>query len=254
VSGLEVQELRVAFGGLVAVDQLSFVAPHGQITGLIGPNGAGKSTTFNACFGTVASTGSVRLDGRDISRSGTAARARLGLGRTFQRVQLYDSLSVHDNVLVGFEGALAGRNPLRHLWAPASQRRAGHEAVHTALERCGIADRATQRAGALSLGQRRLVELARALAGEHSMLLLDEPASGLDGAQTATFGQLLRSLCDDGHLGVLLVEHDIEMVSSVCDRVYVLDFGMLIYQGTVEEAMGSDIVRAAYLGSPAVTS
>jgi ABC-type branched-subunit amino acid transport system ATPase component len=254
VNGLAVRELRVAFGGLVAVDGLSFVAPRGRITGLIGPNGAGKSTTFDACFATVPSRGSVRLDGRDITGAGTATRARLGLGRTFQRVQLYDSLTVEENVLLGYEGALAGRNPIRHLWAPARQRRAGRAAARSALERCAVADLAGRRAGALALGQRRLVELARALAGQHSMLLLDEPASGLDGAQTTAFGALLHSLCEEGRIGVLLVEHDIELVTTVCDRVYVLDFGRLIFEGPVGEATASDAVRAAYLGSAAVGS
>jgi ABC-type branched-subunit amino acid transport system ATPase component len=254
VNGLDVRDLRVAFGGLVAVDALSFVAPRGRITGLIGPNGAGKSTTFNACFATVPSRGSVHLDGRDITSAGTAKRARLGLGRTFQRVQLYDSLTVEENVLLGYEGALAGRNPIRHLWAPASQRRAGRSAARSALERCAVANLAERRAGALALGQRRLVELARALAGRHSMLLLDEPASGLDGVQTTTFGALLRSLCEEGLIGVLLVEHDIELVTTVCDRIYVLDFGKLIFEGPVDEVMASEVVHAAYLGSTAVGS
>ncbi|MEA3018710.1 MAG: hypothetical protein QOI47_234 [Actinomycetota bacterium] len=254
MNGLEVKDLRVAFGGLVAVDRLSFVAPRGSITGLIGPNGAGKSTTFNACFGTVRSEGSVLVDGRDIAGAGTATRARLGLGRTFQRVQLYDSLTVEENVLLGYEGALAGHNPIRHLWAPASQRRAGRTAARDALERCAVADLAGRRAGALALGQRRLVELARALAGHHSMLLLDEPASGLDAPETAIFGSLLRSVCEEGDIGVLLVEHDIELVTNVCDRVYVLDFGKMIFEGPIREALTSDTVRAAYLGSVAVES
>nr|WP_235433549.1 branched-chain amino acid ABC transporter ATP-binding protein/permease [Protofrankia coriariae] len=250
---LTVRGLRVRYGGLVAVDELNLVAPTGRVTGLIGPNGAGKTTTFNACSGLVRpSRGSVLLDDRDVSRAGPAARARRGLGRTFQRMELFDTLSVRDNVAVGAEGTLAGGNPLSHLAGWPADRSAVRVATDRALELCDLGDLAGVPAANLSTGQRRLVELARCLAGPFRILLLDEPSAGLDRAETRRFGAILRRVVDERGVGILLVEHDMSLVLDVCEAVYVLDFGRLVFEGSAREVVGSPIVRAAYLGDALV--
>jgi len=251
-TGLEVEGLTVRFGGHVAVNGLSFSAPRGRITGLIGPNGAGKTTTFNACSGLLEpAAGRMQLDGRDITRLGPPMRARLGLGRTFQRMELFGSLTVAENIAVGREAGLAGASALRQVFRHPGERKAVSAAVDRALEVCGLAGLAGQRADALSTGQRRLVELARAYAGDFSLLLLDEPSSGLDHDETEAFGAVLTGMVAERGTGLLLVEHDMALVMGICDYLYVLDFGLLIFEGTPEEVRRSDIVRAAYLGSEA---
>jgi ABC-type branched-subunit amino acid transport system ATPase component/branched-subunit amino acid ABC-type transport system permease component len=253
--GLVVDDLAVRFGGLVAVDKLSFAAPPGRITGLIGPNGAGKTTTFDACSGLNRRVGgSIKIHDRDVTRLGAAARGRLGLGRTFQRMQLGDSLTVAENVALGRESGLAGAAPWTQLIASPAQRRETLQATAHALELCGIADLAEVQAGALSTGQRRLVELARCLAGDFDILMLDEPSSGLDRYETAAFAEVLLRVVDERGCGILLVEHDVALVMSICEYIYVLDFGRLIFEGTPAEVAASPIVRAAYLGSTDVTS
>ena len=229
---------------------LSFRAPLGRITGLIGPNGAGKTTTFNACSGLNRRfDGTVLLHGEDVTRLPPAARARRGLGRTFQSVELCDTLAVAENVRLGHEAALAGANPVRQLAASPSAWRASRAAAAEAMELCGIADLAGVQAGALSTGQRRLVELARCLAGPFDVLLLDEPSSGLDVHETDRFAELLARVVAERGTGVLLVEHDIAFVMRVVPTVYVLDFGELIFEGPPDEVAASDVVRAAYLGT-----
>ncbi len=254
-AGLEVDRLRVRFGGLVAVDGLHFNAPMGRITGLIGPNGAGKTTTFDACSGLNRRVGgTIRLHGRDVTRLGAAARGRLGLGRTFQRMQLGDSLTVAENVALGREASLAGGNPLTQLVALPEQRHETRRATSEALELCGIADLAETQAGALSTGQRRLVELARCLAGPFDVLMLDEPSSGLDRDETTAFAEVLRRVVAERGCGILLVEHDFSLVMGVCNYIYVLDFGRLIFEGEPAEVAADPVVRAAYLGSSELTS
>ena len=242
--------LHVQFGGLVAVDDVSFTVRTGQITGLIGPNGAGKTTVFNACSGlNKPNAGRVALNGRDLSRLGPAARARRGLGRTFQRMELFDSMSVRENVALGYEAGRAGLNPLRHLVSSGDHRRRAQAAAEEALRRCDLLPLAGRPAGALSTGQRRLVELARCLAGPYRILLLDEPSSGLDRLETARFGEILQQAVADKGIGILLVEHDVGLVASVCDEIYVLDFGKLIYAGSAADVLSSPVVQAAYLGT-----
>ena len=232
IAGLAVDQLTVRFGGLVAVDDLSFEAPMGRITGLIGPNGAGKTTTFNACSGlNRPSSGRVLLHGKDVSRLSPAARARLGLGRTFQIMQLCESLTVLDNVALGRESSQAGARPISQLVARPADQRVRAVAASEALELCGITDLADRQAGALSTGQRRLVELARCLAGPFDLLLLDEPSSGLDRDETARFGEVLQRVVAERGCGILLVEHDMSLVMRVCTYIYVLDFGVLIFEG-----------------------
>jgi len=251
--GLKVSDLQVRFGGNVAVDGITLHAASGQVTGLIGPNGAGKTTTFNACSGLNRPTrGSVHLDGRDVSRIGSAGRARRGLARTFQRMELFDSLTVRENVALGHEGGFAGWNPLRHLASSAASRRAVAEAAREAMELCDIADLADAQVSNLSTGQRRLVDLARCLAGSARVLLLDEPSSGLDHAETERLGQVLQRTVEQTGVAILLVEHDLSLVLNLCTHIYVLDFGHMIFAGTPAEVSASSLVHAAYLGDPAV--
>jgi ABC-type branched-subunit amino acid transport system ATPase component len=250
--GLEVDGLTVRFGGHVAVDGLSFTAPRGRITGLIGPNGAGKTTTFNVCSGLLEpAAGRVRFDGRDITRLAPPARARLGLGRTFQRMELFGSLTVAENIAVGREAGLAGASALRQVVRRPGERATVRAAVERALEVCGLSALAGRRADALSTGQRRLVELARAHACDFSLLLLDEPSSGLDHHETEAFGAVLAAMVAERGTGLLLVEHDMALVMGICDHLYVLDFGTLIFEGPPDAVRRSDVVRAAYLGSDA---
>jgi ABC-type branched-subunit amino acid transport system ATPase component len=247
--GLEVRNLRVAFGGLVAVDDLSFSVPLGRITGLIGPNGAGKTTTFDACSGLNRRiSGQISLLGRDVTRLGASARGRLGLGRTFQRMALCDRLTVAENVALGRESALAGGSVLGQMVARRSQRIETEAAAWSAMDLCGIADLAAVQAGALSTGQRRLVELARCLAGRFDVLILDEPSSGLDRSETEAFDAILRRTVEERGCGILLVEHDMSLVMNVCDYIYVLDFGKLLFEGDAPSVAASPEVQAAYLG------
>lgn len=247
---LEIRDLVIRFGGHTAVDHFSLTAPVGRITGLIGPNGAGKSTTFNAVSGLLKpADGSVRFGEHDLLQMTPVRRAHVGIGRTFQRMELCEGLTVAENVALGLEARYAGANPLTLVMARRDERSAVDDAVAHALDSCRLGDIARSRAGALSTGQRRLVELARCIAGGFRLLLLDEPSSGLDYKESEFFAELLRQIVADGTTGILLVEHDMTLISDVCDYVYVLDFGKPIYDGTASEVLSSEIVRAAYLGT-----
>jgi ABC-type branched-subunit amino acid transport system ATPase component/branched-subunit amino acid ABC-type transport system permease component len=252
-AGLVVERLGVRFGGLIAVDELSFSVPLSRITGLIGPNGAGKTTTFDAISGLNRRIrGRIHLHGHDVTAIGPAGRARRGLGRTFQRVQLGESLSVAENVALGREAGLAGGKVLTQLAASPSEVKVTTSAAAEAMEMCGITHVAGRQAGALTTGQRRLVELARCLAGPFDILLLDEPSSGLDQDETAAFDEVLRRVVAERGCGILLVEHDMALVMNVCDYIYVLDFGRLIFDGDPASVASSPVVQAAYLGSDSV--
>ncbi len=246
---LDVKDLRVTFGGLVAVAGATLSAPTGRITGLIGPNGAGKTTVFNACSGLNSpAAGTVRLNDVSLTRRGPASRARRGLGRTFQQMELFDSLTVWENVALGNEGGRAGMNPLSHLASSPATAKRIDAVTADALAQCDLLSLADRTVGSLSTGQRRLVELARCLAGDFQILLLDEPSSGLDRTETARFGEILRDIVRDRGVGILLVEHDMALVTEVCDYIYVLDFGKLIHHGAAADVVSSKVVQAAYLG------
>jgi ABC-type branched-subunit amino acid transport system ATPase component len=250
---LEIVDVSVAYGGNKAVSNVSLQAPLGRVTGLIGPNGAGKTTTFNACSGLLRpTTGTVRLNDHDITHRSPAARAQLGLGRTFQRMELVNAMTTRVNVALGAECPLVGFNAIRQVFSTGAQRRAVEEATTSALELCGISHLAHRTVGTLSTGQKRLVELARTLAGGFQLLLLDEPSSGLDEEETEMFGAILENVVAERGLGILIVEHDMALVMTVCDYLYVLDFGHLIFEGTPAEVQASELVHAAYLGSEAV--
>jgi len=252
-SGLEVRRLSVRFGGVSAVQNLTLTAPMRSITGLVGPNGAGKTTTFNACSGLVRpSDGAIMLHGRNVTSLGPAGRSRFGLGRSFQRVELFSSLTVRENVALGREASLAGANPVRQLVSGTAQRATVRRAVEDAMDLTGIGPLADLQAGLLPTGQRRMVELARVLAGPFDLLLLDEPSSGLDAGETRRFGEILTGTVAERGVGILLVEHDMALVRQVCENIYVLDFGQMVFEGTAAEMLASPIVRSAYLGSEGV--
>jgi branched-chain amino acid transport system ATP-binding protein len=239
--GLEVQEVSVRFGGLAALSEVSLRAAEGGITGLIGPNGAGKTTLFNVVTGMQRpNAGAVRLDGRDLRAVSSFRRARLGLGRTFQRLELFGTLTVAENV--GVAASIAQRGVLR------GRSRAIQEIREEVLDRLGLRPVAHKRADTLPTGTGRLVELARALAARPKVLLLDEPAAGQDTDETERFSEVLRQLANDG-LAILLVEHDMELVMNVCHTVVVLDYGRVIRTGTPAEVRADPDVQAAYLGA-----
>lgn len=251
--GLDAAGISVAYGGHKAVSDLTLSAPLGRITGLLGPNGAGKTTSFNAISGLLKPTaGTVSLFGTDVTRRSAAERARMGMGRTFQRMELVNAMTVRTNVALGAECRAVGSHPVHQLLGGIRQRRAIDAATEAALEQCGLGHLATRTVGTVSTGQRRLVELARVLAGGFRLLLLDEPSSGLDEEETDRFGQILITAVTERGVGMLLVEHDMALVMSVCDYLYVLDFGKLIFEGSPAETQASDLVRAAYLGSESV--
>lgn len=231
---LAVEDITVRFGGIVAVDGVHLTASAGQVTGLIGPNGAGKTTLFNVITGVQGtSSGKVRLNGDDITSLPPHRRARRGMTRTFQRLELFWTLTVAENVLVTAE-LTSHPEPARF--------------VAELLEKVGISDMADTPAGQLPTGTARLVELARALAASPQVVLLDEPASGLNEQETLDLGVLLRQLASDD-LGVVLVEHDMSLVMDVCDKVSVLDLGRIIAEGTPEEVHAHPLVIEAYLGA-----
>jgi branched-chain amino acid transport system ATP-binding protein len=236
---LEVEGVAVQFGGLLAVDDASFSVPAGCVTGLIGPNGAGKTTLFNVITGLQApSRGRIVLDGADITRKRPYRRARLGIARTFQRLEAFGSLTARENVLVALE--------MRRRWA--SSRYDCATLADELLDRVGAMSVADVRVEALPTGSARLVELARALATEPKVLLLDEPSSGLDEQETDALGTLLHELTAGG-LGVLLVEHDMPLVMEACTHISVLDFGRIIAQGSPAEIQADPSVQRAYLGT-----
>jgi len=185
---------------------------------------------------------------------GPAGRSRFGLGRTFQKGELFNSLSVRQNVVLGREAAMAGANPITQLVERRRDRGVVQRAVDEAMELTGIGRLSDVQAGLLPTGQRRLVELARILAGPFDLLLLDEPSAGLDAVETVQFGDVLTGVVAERGTGILLVEHDMALVRQVCTHIYMLDFGRLFFAGSPDEMLASDIVRAAYLGSERVAA
>jgi branched-chain amino acid transport system ATP-binding protein len=236
---LDVDQVSVSFGGLQALSDVSIDVEVGHVTGLIGPNGAGKTTLFNVVTGLLGpNAGRVQLDGRDITRKKPHQRARLGIGRTFQRLETFGSLTARENVLVAAE--------MRRGWAH-DRKRSPAVIADEILERVGLEAVADDRVDRLPTGTARLVELGRALATQPRVLLLDEPSAGLNESETSTLGTLLREVAGSG-LGVLLVEHDMSFVMGTCERIHVLDFGRIISVGTPTDVQADDTVRAAYLG------
>ena len=228
------------FGGVVAVSGASFAVEAGRVVGLMGPNGAGKTTLFNVITGLQEPTsGRVCFDGHDITSVAPRRRAQLGIGRTFQRLEVFGSLSVGDNIRVAAEMRAArdrtADNP--------------EDVRDRLLDRVGLRAFADAPADAVPTGIARLTELARALACEPTMLLLDEPSSGLSEQETVEFATLVRSLAQDDGRSVLIVEHDVELVMGLCSTIHVLDFGQVIASGAPKQIQADPRVQDAYLGN-----
>jgi len=241
---LAVENISVQFGGHIAVNDVSLSVKPGTITGLIGPNGAGKTTLFNVISGLLTPTnGSVHFMGQDITNSAPHKRARLGIGRTFQRLELFNSLSVVDNIRVSIEIS----NQWGHI-RPYQDEPNTKAEISRILDITGLDTVRNTMATEIPTGQARLVELARALILQPKILLLDEPASGQNDQETETFGLLLRKICDSG-VSIFLVEHDMALVMNTCDEVNVLDFGCIIATGTPSEIQEHELVIEAYLGA-----
>jgi sulfate-transporting ATPase len=230
---LAVKGLTVRYGGVIAADKVDLEVRPGVVVGLIGPNGAGKTSVIDAIAGFVRASGSVRLGERDLAALPTHERVRRGLARTFQSLELYDDLSVEENVSVAaFAGSGTGT----------------HDRVAKALDLTGITALRDRAAGDLSQGERQLVSIARSYATEPQVLLLDEPAAGLDSSETEWLGHRIRAIAEDG-AGVLLVDHDVALVLGVCDYVYVMDLGVLIASGEPDAIRTNAAVAEAYLGA-----
>jgi branched-chain amino acid transport system ATP-binding protein len=246
---LEASGISKRFGGIVALQELSLSVEQGEAVGLVGPNGAGKTTLFNCLLGvTRPDTGTVRFDGHDISRMPTYRRARLGIARTFQRVELFTEMTPREHFLIADrarKGNGALWKDLLNRGAPAVDE---HEHAAEVVALLGIGDVADLPVEALSLGHARLVELGRALVTQPRLLLLDEPSSGLDRMESVALAQTLARVQKDRETAILLVEHDLEMVQMVVSRLNVLDFGELIASGPTAEVLADAQVRRAYLG------
>ena len=252
---IEAAGITKRFAGIVALDGVSLAVDEGERVGLIGPNGAGKTTLFNCLLGVLrADEGTVTLQGRDVTRLPVHQRARLGIGRTFQRIELFPDSTVREHLLI----AERVKRRTGRLWKDVvGLGRPNADEVATCdevLELLGLADLADEPIERLSLGQGRLVEVGRALMTDPKLLLLDEPSSGLDRAETAALAQTLREVQAERGFAILLVEHDVELVSSFTSRCYLLDFGRLIAEGPTPELMASDEMRHAYLGDLEVSS
>jgi branched-chain amino acid transport system ATP-binding protein len=248
---LEARDTVVRFGGLVALDDVSLSVGDGQIVGLIGPNGAGKTTLFGVLSGLLRPGGGVvMIDGADVTRASPQARARRGLARTFQRLELFGELTVREHLVVAYRGSSRRMGQLAlDLVGLGSRPRAGEdETIDEIIAMLGLGAVAGVPAAALGLGTGRLVEIARALAARPRVLLLDEPSSGLDQRETEALAGVLRQLRAERGVAIVLVEHDVEMVLGVADAVTVLDFGRVIADGPPAEIRRSEIVQAAYLG------
>jgi branched-chain amino acid transport system ATP-binding protein len=239
---LEVSGVSMAFGGAQVLSDVSLSVAAGVVTGLIGPNGAGKTTLFNVVSGLLEpSSGRVTIQGHDVTRAGPAARARRGLARTYQRLELFTSLTVRDNIKVAGE--------IRNTWGRRGRIAVGAE-TDRIIELVGLGDVAEREVSELPTARARVVEVARALMTQPTVLLLDEPASGQTEHETAAFGELLRQLVDERGLAICLVEHDVGLVMGTCELIHVLDYGEIIASGPPEQVKNNPAVINAYLGAP----
>jgi branched-chain amino acid transport system ATP-binding protein len=248
MSSLHTRGLSVSFGGIHALSSVSIEVRPGAITGLIGPNGAGKTTFIDAVTGMVPSSGHVALDGAEVSGLPASQRAQRGLVRTFQTLELFEDLSVEDNL-----AAAAMRTPWWQFLVDAMRPTRNTKpipAVEEALELLGLTDDRHRMPSDLSHGTRRLVGVARAVAASPKVLLLDEPAAGLDSAESRALGAQLQAVAGTG-ITVFLIDHDMGLVLEVCDHIHVLDFGEVIASGTADEIRNNPAVVAAYLGRTA---
>lgn len=245
---LRTKDVTKKFAGIRALDAVNIDVAHGERVGLIGPNGAGKTTFFNCILGILrADRGTVEFDGADVTGLPVHERARRGIGRTFQRIELFPDCTVQDHLIIADRVHSGGRfwSDLRRLGRPRPEEITRCDEM---LELLGLGDMAGEPIERLSLGQGRLVEVGRALMTQPTLLLLDEPSSGLDRSETAALAQTLHEVQLQRGFAILLVEHDIELVASFTTRSYLLDFGRTLIDGTTADVMASDQMRSAYLG------
>ena len=248
---LECSHLGIDFGGLRAVNDFNLTIGRTEIAGLIGPNGAGKTTIFNLLTKVYQPTrGTILLDGLDTSGKTTAQINRMGIARTFQNIRLFDNLSVEDNVKIGLHNqerysALTGVLRLPKYWR---QEKAAHERAMELLSLFDMQDTAAWKAGSLPYGAQRRLEIVRALATNPSLLLLDEPAAGMNPSETAELMENIVKIRDTFQIAVMLIEHDMNLVMNICEGICVLNFGQVIAKGTPEEIQSNPTVIEAYLG------
>lgn len=250
---LAVEDVKVHFGGVKAVDGITLILQPGRVYGIVGPNGSGKTTLINAVSGVQRVTaGTIRFDGQDVTKAPNYVVGRAGMARTFQLIKLLPTLTVRENVMLGHDwsrrdaGSPAPRRPF--LRQSRAERRRSEDATEAALERLGIAELAEAPPHELPYGTRRRVEIARALAGDPKLLLLDEPLAGMSRAERDEIATVMRQLGDDG-LTQVIIEHDLRTLVSICDHLIVLNFGRLIAEGPPRETTARPDVQEAYLGT-----
>ncbi len=248
---LQVEDLSVYFGGLRAVDAVSFHIKKGQIVGLIGPNGAGKTTIFNLLTGVYEPTrGDIYLEKRSLSQDKTFRRSQLGLARTFQNIRLFKDMSVIDNVKLAMNNQM-NYNIFSGIFRGSryrTQERITSEKAHTLLKEMDLDSCAYELAGSLPYGKQRKLEIARALASDPKVLLLDEPAAGMNPTETQDLLATIQLIRDKYDVSILLIEHDMNFVMGICEYIFVLDYGRLIAAGEPEEIRSNEKVIEAYLG------
>jgi ABC-type branched-subunit amino acid transport system ATPase component len=243
---LSVEDLTVRYGGVVAVDSVTASVGHGEFVGLIGPNGAGKTTFIDAVTGLTSSSGAVKLDGDPIEGLPPHRRTEKGMARTFQSLELFEDLTVMENVLASAE-VHRWWSPIVDIARPSGQREA-RASAEEALDLLGLTDDAGSYPPELSLGKRKLVGVARAIAGRPKLLLLDEPAAGLDSSESVALGRELTQVVAAG-TSILMIEHDMGLVMEVCERIHVIEFGRLIASGPTQDIRSDERVIQAYLGA-----
>ena len=248
---LDVQHVTMRFGGITAVNDLSMRIPTGSITGLIGPNGAGKTTVFNLLTKVYQPThGTILLDGQDTHNMTTAQVNRAGIARTFQNIRLFNDLTVEENVTVAMDAQMkynmvSGIFRLPSFW---KEEKVAHERALELLSLFHMEDLANVKAGSLPYGAQRRLEIVRALATNPSLLLLDEPAAGMNPSETAELMENIRKIRDTFQIAIMLIEHDMNLVMNICEGICVLNFGRVIAKGSPEEIQSNPVVIEAYLG------
>ena len=248
---LETHRLGIDFGGLKAVDEITLAIGRTEIGGLIGPNGAGKTTVFNLLTNVYKPTrGDIILDGNSIANKSVAQVSRMGIARTFQNIRLFSEMSVIDNVKVGLHNTIRQSlfSGITHSFGYKKSEKDAKERAMELLEFFGLQDLAKHQAGSLPYGEQRRLEIARALATDPKIILLDEPAAGMNPSETSELMENIRRIRDNYHIAVLLIEHDMNLVMNICEGICVLDHGKVIAKGTPDEIKSNEAVIEAYLG------